>query len=118
MADQTLVEGFLHVQQFHRFALSELLHRHAGPGSHDLGDILFGDDGIPLADGNLAGFGCNRGGNSRIRVLSAFAGFAITARLKDGADLVAQFHFSVAQFSRLGEVLIANGVLLLLLHGP
>ena len=114
MADQTLVEGFLHVQQFHRFALGELLHRHAGPGSHNLGDILFGDDGIPLADGNLAGFGSNRGGDSRIRVFTAFA---IAARLKDGANLVAQFHFSVAQFSGLGEVLIANGVFLLLLHG-
>ena len=40
LTDQTLVEGFLHVEQLDRLALGELLHRNTGPGGDDLGDVL------------------------------------------------------------------------------
>ncbi len=101
------MEGLLHVQQFHGLALGELLNGNTGPGSNDVGDVLLIDHGGRLGSLRNLTF---RGG-LRIR-----AGFD-TVVLKQGADLFAQFHFLFAQLSGLGEVLIANGFLLLFLDG-
>ena len=123
LADQALVEGFLHIQQLHRFAFGEFLHRHPGPGGHDLGDVLLGHHGGALAAGVIDRLALGEGagwdrlslGRSFTRVTGA-AGLFVAAGLQDRADLLAQFHFLIAQFACLAKVLLAHGRFLALLH--
>ncbi len=40
LADDPFVQALLHVDELGRLALEQLRHRHAGPGGHDLGNIV------------------------------------------------------------------------------
>ena len=117
------MEGVLHIEQLGGFAFGELLHRHAGPGRHDLSDVFLGDHRHPISAGALlvgaderhsagrdvgTGFGIALAGFSAGRLL-------ILAVLQDRADLLAQLHFLVAQLAGLAEVLLAHSILLLAL---
>ena len=105
------MEGFLHVQQLGRLAFGEFLHRHAGPGGHDLGDVF-----LCHHRGAVISRSYSHSGGSGFTANFGSLGFRlILAGLQDRADLVAQLHFLIAQFAGLGEVLLANGVFLLLL---
>ena len=108
LTDQTLVQRLLHVQQLHRFALRELLHRHAGPGGNDLGNVL------------LVHHGRGLGGLCRRRITRFSGRFSIgsgigAVGLQQRADLIAQLNLLFTQFTGLGEVLVAYGVFFLFL---
>ena len=63
LANQALVEGLLHVQQLGCLGFGELLHRHAGPGGNDVGDVLLSDHGGAIAIGGALKhcYGCTSG---------------------------------------------------------
>ena len=114
LANQTLVEGLLHVQQLGCLAFSELLNRHTSPGGNDVGDVLLRNHGRAIAFGGAFKnrYGCTTTGLSGHGLgcwLFIFAG------LQDRANLLAQLYFLIAQLTSLGEVLLAHGLFLVFL---
>ena len=115
------MESLLHIQELDRFTFREFLDRNPCPGRHDLGDVFLIDDRGALLSFSRSfarSFGKGRGGcGDGGRIGRGWSSkLLVFASLKNGADLPAQFHLFLAQFTSFGEILLTHSVFLVFLN--